>query len=206
VDGRTLALVAVVVGWCGLLGACVGGLGKRATDQSPLRLSDAASGRAIGECLVVGLYDRNAGIGTLRGEGPGVSTPNKFIAHPFIYRAGERFRPVEGGGGGIGLPFGIAGAGRGWAIHGVVVIGRGFRPRYLGELWERSQGPTDELKLTRVSAGEWSEYARRLSLAVGGESIRAGDLEALLDLNENERPRVEFTDADRRLVREFLAK
>lgn len=198
-----------------LLGAClglgsgciVGGLGKRAVDQTPLRIVDVVSGRPITYCLVIPVYDRAAGVGTMAGEGPGASVVEyKFVANPFIYRTGDPFKPIERGGGGIGLPFGIAGAGNGWGIDGVVVVAKGFNPMYIYKLWDRAERPELRFTLAPVSAAEWTAYAARLTQAISAKTPKKGELASLLGLYDSDGFRAQFTESDRRLLTTFLSR
>src|SRR5437867_11319202 len=75
------------------LTACmsVHGPGKLPVANAPLQLRDAVSGNKVDKCLIIPRYTSSRGMATGAGHGPGAMSHSVFIAHPFIYVAGDAF-------------------------------------------------------------------------------------------------------------------
>ncbi len=197
----TLAILALAGGV-----ACqpVRGLGKKPVDHSPLPLADAGTGAPIEDCLVIGVYERVVGASTALGEGPSVTRGTSFLAHPFIYRRGQAFRPIEGGGGGVAVLGGAAGVGAGWGINGVVILARGYRPRFVFNLRNGRRLVAGAFSLTAMEPAPSNALRVQLAEAFSRPVLDADSANLLFEVQSRHEMRVEFDRDDVALVRSFL--
>lgn len=149
---RVLLLVCLAVTSVGGPSASVMAQQKKIPEE-PLFVVDASTGKSIPEVLFLPRYSRFKGVSTMLGEGPGGSSYSDYLAEPFVYRPGERFK--------LKLPksigFGLAGLlfmGKGRSLDGVLLIAPGYRPMWFSNLW--SPGSARHLKLTPIPDNEWS--------------------------------------------------
>lgn len=202
-----IALVAltVVVG----TSACRSfrGVGAEPVSTAPLPVTDATTGRLIQESLIIPEYDLSTGVGTLGGHGPSLGSSERFLAYPFVYRAGDGFHPVEKGGGGLEVPPGIAAAGRGWGIRGIFIFAHGYKPTRTFDLWSRILAP-DRLKLTPLGSEEASATWERMRKMLAKQELSANDLDFMCygcSSGAGSVP-LRFTANERRTVERFFAR
>src|SRR5687767_3201404 len=121
--------------------------------EDPLYVVDATTGRSIPEVLLLPRYSRFKGVSTMLGEGPGDGSYLDYLAKPFVYRPGERFKLKLPKSTGFLIP-GLLFMGKGRSLDGVFLIAAGYRPLWFANLW--SPGSARQLKLTPIPDHEWS--------------------------------------------------
>ena len=121
--------------------------------EDPLYVVDATTGKSIPEVLLLPRYSRFKEVSTMMGEGPGGGSYSDYLAKPFVYRPGDRFKlklPKSIGFGLSGLLF----MGKGRSLDGVFLVAPGYRPQWFANLW--SLGSARQLKLIPIADNEWS--------------------------------------------------
>ena len=170
---------------------CYSGGSKLPVVTIPLRVVDSRTDRPIEECLVVPRYTSSSGVASGAGHGPGKMKHEFSIARPFVYRAGEEFRPYEGEASGV-FVLGVW-SGDSVSIDGVTVIVPGYRSLWVWGLWSRTEHTTlaleplepavavrDLAEIRGLLASDSVEGADRMRWSLGGDDplhVRFTDVE-----------------------------
>lgn len=149
---RVMLLVCFVVISVSGPSAAVMGQQKKIAEE-PLYVVDASTDKSIPEVLVLPRHSRFKGVSTMLGEGPGGGTYTDYLAKPFVYRPGERFKVKLPKSTGFSIP-GLLFMGKGRSLDGVFLIAPGYRPLWFDKWW--SPGDARKLKLTPIPDNDWS--------------------------------------------------
>ena len=120
--------------------------------EEAVHVVDASTGKAIPEVLLLPRYSRFKGVSTMLGEGPGGGSYRDYLAKPFVYRPGERFKLKLPKSTGFLLP-GLLFMGKGRSLEGVFMVAPGYRPLWFSDLW--SPASARQLKLKPIPDNEW---------------------------------------------------
>jgi len=134
-----------------------------------MQWTDQQTGTIVEPVLIIPRYSTHTGVSTGAGHGPGAMRDRYFVAHAFVYRSDQPFVPPqpESTGMAIGWFWGFAGKGR--TIDGVVVVARGYRPKWVWNLWQRDI--KDQFQLEPLSEQEWKKQQERMKQWLESERI-----------------------------------
>jgi len=169
--------------------------------EDPLYVVDASTRKAIPEVLLLPRYSRFKGVSTMLGEGPGDGSYLDYLAKPFVYRPGERFKLKLPKSTGFGLP-GLLFMGKGRSLDGVFLVAPGYRPLWFANLW--SPGSARQLQLTPISNNEWSLLLDNKMSHFEKDVTRIENDCSFWDLPSPCSLEIHYNKKERALVRAFL--
>ena len=135
------------------------------------------------------------------GEGPGGGSYSDYLAKPFVYRPGERFKLKLPKSIGFGLP-GLLFMGKGRSLDGVFLVAPGYRPLWFANLW--SPGSARQLQLTPIPNNEWSMLLDNKLSHFEKDVTRIENDCSFWDLPSPCSLEIHYNKKERALVRAFL--
>ena len=171
--------------------------------KDPLQVVDVSTGKMIPEVLVLPRHSRFKGVSTMLGHGPGTGTYVDYLAKPFVYRPGDRFRlklPKSTGLALVGLLF----VGKGRSLEGVLLVAPGYRPLWFIDLWK--VGLERKVKLRPISDDEWSLLLDNKLSHFEKDVTRIEDDCYFWDLPSPCSLDIHYNKKERALVRSFLQR
>jgi len=171
--------------------------------EDPLYVVDASTEKSIPEVLLLPRYSRFKGVSTLLGEGPGDGSYRDYLAKPFVYRPGERFKLKLPKSTGFLIP-GLLFMGKGRSLDGVFLIAPGYRPLWFANLW--SPGSARKLQLAPIPEKEWSSLLDTKFSHFEKDVTRIEKDCSFWDLPAPCSLAIHYNKKERALVRSFLRK
>lgn len=199
----TAAVRWVCFGMVWLLAACDVGPVQLEVPESPGTFRDVRTREIVSEVLCLPRYSESVGLSTGAGHGPGWMHNTFVVAHPFIYRAGTPFKPVQPSSRGL-LLGAVLFVGKGVTIDGILAVAPGYQSLWVWNLWRHQESLQGAFDLSPLPPEAAKAELREIGTLLK-RSLLSGRDKDRWSLGDDLTLDVRLTAEDQALVGAFLS-